>query len=230
MIRRILSLTLVICLLAAPVFAKSINIPDLMGDEAFAKAAPEQRLAMLNQQIADKKIQSHEVSGDIWARLFMDVLVGVKDPKARIEKYGQLRNQYPKTGTTYDLETTLCNDFLAVAKPKTILERIKMIQELSDRKIITWPTVAPLHRGLLSLHLSTDEKYLALGGMDKLIYIEKLAKDKYCSNLTTTGFAKGVANEMLSAAPPDKQGALFAEIVKVTDFFTKSAMERGYIK
>jgi hypothetical protein len=222
----VLVLATTVCFSAAKKFTDLMQIPE------FVKADPEARLVFVNAKIESKEFGSSDLNQDLIARLILDVLVKEKTPTAQIQKYGQLRVKCPKLSINYDLETHLVVQYLATdpeAVKADLMGKMKLIQKLQNEKIIDWPTVAPLHKGMLALYLCTTDEYMKKDPMAKIEFLSTLDGLKVVSSMTSSTFSKGVGQELMSNTPADKQADTYKKIDAMSDFFTKSGVRVGYI-
>ncbi|PKL44207.1 MAG: hypothetical protein CVV41_06115 [Candidatus Riflebacteria bacterium HGW-Riflebacteria-1] len=230
------SFLLVTCcflLSAAVVCAAPKTYSELVAGEAFAKAAPAQRLEMLNSQLDSKELKSSDLSGDLMVRLFNDCIHSEKEAPARLDAYAKLRNQFNKLPQTYELETNLIVNFLATTaegQKGDLVGMMKHIQTLLDAKKTCWPVVAPLHEGMLAAHLVSNAEYQKMSAKDKLAYVKKLVGESAFKDMTGTRFVRGVVTDVLMVTAEDQQKAVYDELVPLLDTFTKIAIPNGYFK
>lgn len=208
-----------------------VKYSDLAKEEAFASATPEQRLEILHKKIENKEIASYDVSADVVGRLFRVRLLDEADAGARLAVYGQLRAKYSKLPATYELETHLAVEFLAVSpegQKGDLVGMMKWIKRFQDEGKMSWPAVAPLHDGMLAAYLISNAEYQGLPAKDKVVFLRKLCAEGAVADMTATHFAVGVVASELARTPPEQQKAVFDEIAPTLDFFTKSAIRNAY--
>ncbi len=229
---KFISVCLLIGIFTTPCLAGK-TLKEVLADPEIGKVTGEERLAIINKLIEEKTIKSYDISSDIIARFFWVVLVKEKDPTAQMERYAGLRAKYTKLGSTYALEQELILNYLAT-NPEAVkaepLDQIKMIQKMQDDKKVSWPTVAPIHNGMLCRFLLNNKEYQQMSPIDKIKYLKKLGDDKVCSNLTTTKFSKPIAMQFLANTPAAEQAAKAKEIGDMTDFFTRSAITTAFVE
>ena len=219
-------------LLISVCHAKARKPSELMQIPEFAAASPEERLAWINAKVTSKEYTSTDISIDVMGRLIMDVLIEEKTPQDRMKKYGEIRQKYTKLGATFDLEKHLAVEYLAAdpaAKEADILGKCKIIQGLHKQKILSWPGIADLHRGMMALHLATSAEYQAMTPVQKVEYLKSMDGLNIVSNQTSSAFSKFVAADLMSRTPVAEQPELYKQIDAASDFFTKTAVRTGYI-
>lgn len=206
---------------------------ELMGQEAFAKASAEERLLLLQKQMDDKEIKSGELSGDLMTLLFNDKLKDEKDPAAKLEVYGTIRNKCMKLPATYELELHLVTSFLATTpegQKGDLVGMMKHIQTLLDAKKTCWPVVAPLHEGMLAAHLVANAEYQKMSAKDKIGYLKKLLGEVVIKEMSSNRFARGVVGDLLISLPQEERKAAYDELVPLLDTFTKIAVTNSFFK
>lgn len=230
--KKLLCAFMLVSIMAAPALA-GLKMTELMQDPEFAQADPIARLQMLDKKMVDKTIKTSDISGDLAARLYMDAIVDVTDPTARLDKYAQIMAGLEKMPTSYPLESHLLCEYLAknpIAKQADLLTKLKLLLQLEEEKKISWPAAAPVYTGMITYHLVTNAEYQAMSNEDKLKYIKKLSDEGYVKDLSSSRFTKGVGLEILSATPVENQAATLTGLEPILDFFTKSMLSKGYVE
>ncbi|MGB3976005.1 MAG: hypothetical protein WBM02_11070 [bacterium] len=205
---------------------------ELMEISEFAGADPEARLDWVNKKLESKEFTSSDISSDLMTRLIMDVLVKQATAKDQMTKYGEIRGKYTKLVSTYELEKYLAMQYLATVPEAMNADaegKCKIIHGLHTRGVLSWPGIADVLTGMMVYHLATDKKYQDMTSMQKIDYLTSLEGLKVVSNMTSSQFSKCVAAELISGTPKDKQPELINEINAMSDFFTKSSVQKGYL-
>jgi len=94
-ILRILSILMMTFMMLSQPAWSGVTKEELMKEEGFSKATPEDRLKWLNSQIQAKKYKQHTVKGII-TELYTDVLDTVGDPVGSLVSYDVLKKKYRK--------------------------------------------------------------------------------------------------------------------------------------
>lgn len=230
--KRIIILAILFLMASTQAFA-GIKVSELLADPAFAALDPVQRLENINQRLVDGTLTSSDISGDVASRLFMDAIVSEPDAKARLAKYGELRNRLEKMPQCYELERSLAVQYLA-ADPATSgdddLARLKVLLMLENTELISWPAAAALYTGTLANHLASNAQYQAMSHADRITYIRHLAADGVVKDLTATDFIRGEGMALLSELPEAERAAAMAAMEAGLDFFSKSSLNNGYVQ
>ncbi|THB70816.1 MAG: hypothetical protein D6E12_02160 [Desulfovibrio sp.] len=230
--KRVAGIVVVLMMMCGPAYA-GMNVSELMADPAFAALDADARLMQLNQRFAVDEVTTSDISGDMVARFFMDAVVGQADAKAMLDKYAALRAQFPDLPQTYDLEQHLAMQYLAsdpALNGEDELARLKMLLQLEENEAISWPAAAPLYKGILADHLASNPEYQTMDHAGRIQYIRHLAADGVVKDLTATTFVRTEGMEMLSELPEAERAAAFEAMQAGLDFFSKSALEEGYVE
>lgn len=226
------TMMLALLFITTSVSAQNMIKPDTMvKDEAFAKSTSLQKLEKINQMAIEKKLSSSDYS-DFTARLISEELAPIADAKGKLDKYGQLRKQFDKLSTNYDLEKTLILQYLAsdpTASTADIVTKMKLVTDLKETNVISWPGVADISTGLLTYHLATDAEFQKKTIADKILYIRDLETRKVITSLTSADFLRGLTMGHLSTVPADKRKEELMKLKSTTGFFAESSLGRAYI-
>jgi hypothetical protein len=212
--------------------AAGMSPSELMAIAEIAGADPEARLAWVNAKLDSREYTSSDINTDLMTRLIMDVLVQEASVKDQMTRYGKIRQAYGKLTATYDLEKYLATQYLATvpeAVNADIRGKCKIIHQLHKQKVLSWPGVADVLKGMIAFHLATSEEYQALTPVQKIEYLAGLDGLNVVSNLTTSSFSKAIAAELMSGTPADQRADMAGQIDAVADFFTRSSMQKGYL-
>lgn len=214
------------------VFAQEKIKPEaLIKDEAFAKSTSLQKLEKINQMAAEKKLSSSDFS-DFTARLINEELAAVADIKGRLDKYGQLKKQFTELSSNYDLEKTLILQYLSsdpTASTADIVTKLKLVNDLKETNIISWPGVADILTGMLTYHLATDAEFQKKTVADKILYLRDLETRKVVTSLTTADFLRGLTTSHISTLPADKRKEELTKLKPTVGFFAESSLGRAYV-
>lgn len=233
MFKRFLTAATVIVLISGAVQAQQspmLKPVDAIKDSTFAQANTADKIAKINQMIIDKKINSYDFS-EYLIRLFSEELAAIQGAKAKLDRYSQIRAQYDKLPSTYELEKTMIMEYLATdpaASQADITTKMKLVNDLKELKIVSWPGMADIATGLLTYHLATDVEFQKKTPQDKILYLRDLETRGIVGSLTTADFIKGISAKHLGTFASDKVKDEFFKIKGQTGFFAESVLTKAY--
>lgn len=207
-------------------------IKALLADAAFTKKTNDQKLAHINQMIAEKKIKSYDVS-DYSVRLVAEMVAPLATPAEKFAKMGEVKTKYSKLSSMYDLEKFLIVDYLTndpTAKAADLKTKIKMIHDLKEAGKVSWPGMADISTGMLAYLLVTDPEFSSKSVADKVMYLRALENTKSVTKMTSAPFIEGMA--VLHIAGQKDAAAKKSELTKLLSmvgFFAESGLKKGFV-
>jgi hypothetical protein len=223
--------------------------------EGYAKASPAEKIALISEGVADKRIKDRRVASQAVDELAKSHMSQGKTAEARLKILGDLRKESTDLVSARSKEMTkakkqgfgvvdVSNSIQEAAASAFLVEKIggdPTIEALAClsfvRDCTAWTAHGTLIVSVLGEALDRDKTWLAADRNGKLEMLRELAdKKKMCSNFTRTIFEKGViANWLHKDMKAGKAPSALIDELKAMEkaglicFFTRSWAE-GLLK
>ncbi len=225
---------LVVATLCLPVLAhaaETITPKAIIADPVFQKKSTTEKLQYLNELIATKKVTRPSLLSGLAIRLFWQELNGRRAIDDRLSTYKSLRTKYSALPTAYPLERTLAVQFLAEAKDMASADpiaKLKALRKLEEDHMLSWPALAAIYTGILTMHLAASPEFGPLDELGKIDYLKKLEKDSIIKPLTAADFVKSYAISYLANLDDQARKAALPGLLERAGTLSKTSIEASY--